>query len=102
MDAAITGAELFKRASEQVRQTATSTRIRSLFGAPYAIEGELINNSEKVTEGRIKFKLLDKEGHKIGEASDCRGNVKPGDTWHYKALIPIKSYASFELVELHW
>jgi hypothetical protein len=102
MEAVITGAELFRKVNEQVRQTATSTRTRCLFGTPYAIEGELTNNSEKVTEGRIKFKLLDKEGRKIGEASDCRGNVKPGDTWHYKALIPIKSYASFELVELHW
>lgn len=102
METKITGAELFKRASEQVRQTATCTRTRKLFGTPYAIEGKVTNNAEEATEGQIKFALLDKEGCKIGEATDACAKIEPGETWHYKALITVEGYFAFELAGLHW
>jgi len=102
MELEINGAELFKRAKEQIKETAIVTRTRKLFGVPYAIEGKITNNSEEATEGQIKFKLFDKEGCRIGEATDACKKIEPGEIWHYKALITVEGYASFELAGLYW
>jgi len=102
MEFEINGAELFEMAEEQARKTATCTRTSCLFGVPYAIEGKITNNSKEAIDGQIKFKLLDKEGCKIGEATDACDKIGPGETWHYKALITVDGYASFEPEGLHW
>lgn len=102
MEAERTGAELFKMAEEQARETAICTRTSRLFGVPYAIEGKVTNNSKEATEGQIKFKLFDKEGCRIGEATDACEKIEPGETWRYKALITINGYATFELAGLYW
>jgi len=97
-----TGAELFAIANRQARETATCTKTSRWFGKPYAIEGKITNNSKEVTEGQIRFKLLDKAGCKIGEAADTCENIAPGETWHYKAYITVEDYAAFELLGLYW
>lgn len=96
------GAELFKRACEQVRQTTICTKTRKLFGMPYAIEGKVTNNSKEATEGQIRFKLFDKEGCIIGEVRDYCDKIEAGETWHFKALITVDGYATFELASLYW
>jgi hypothetical protein len=103
MDFTIYGAELWDIANKQINNTVKCTKTHGWFGVPLAIEGKITNNSlETVRDGRVEFKLFDREGYKIGEATDACDNIGPGETWHYKARITGEGCATFELAGIHW
>lgn len=100
MDCTVYGAELWNMANEQVETTAKCIKTKGLFGVPYAIEGKITNNSdETVHDGRMAFKLFNKQGCKIGEATDLCKVLAPGETWFYKALITVNGFVTFRLAD---
>lgn len=100
MDCTIYGAELWNMVNKQVVTTAKCIRTRGWFGAPYAIEGKITNNSkETMHDGHVEFRLFNKQSCKIGKATDVCKLLGPGETWHYKALITVNGYATFKLAD---
>jgi hypothetical protein len=67
----------------------------------YYITGLVKNKSYKTySYVKITFNLYDEDGNLIGNATDTISNLKPNETWKFKALILVDDISKIKKIKL--